>query len=520
MKTTLAKFTILATLFISPVASAQMSNQSYTDLNTKDLHLMDTVLSKCEILSDVSESINAKPPSSDQIYELLQKTDNNGNLLIDNDECSESILNFVSSICSSNTLNNNFYCNTLGIQQANDDYKSFGSSAFSSLNFHSTDLPSFESEESQSFSVAGMLFAFTPVKKLRLLKPLSKVASAKIKPVLSGAMLILASLGLASCDDLVSPTQICRDQEGYFLFEVDEGDPICIEIPRGVITFTDSNGNPITQNSTQNDVSIHITFDSEVVLVGDRGTESVNKATLENILSLYYNKINVVSAWFDYTNYEVGTNDLGNTVITIKPPFNGIYPPGFYEVSVRNIVKARDASKLTKVTNVNEYISSVEHRAFFEIGEADLSCETGQTGYFKLEGILFEICLKLPTIDFIDSKKKIDLIESDVERDLEIKIEFDSKITYLTEDEWISSEHFTKLHLLNMLEIGPRDGDKINNLVGKEISLSELDLSTNSDGNTVITISPPNSHKYKGSTSPYEVRVKKLCNAKRCRLSF
>ena len=46
----------------------------------------------------------------------------------------------------------------------------------------------------------------------------SRVVGSRIKPVLNGAMLALGLLGLASCDDLTSPEEVCNSGlSNYFL---------------------------------------------------------------------------------------------------------------------------------------------------------------------------------------------------------------------------------------------------------------------------------------------------------------
>ena len=72
--------------------------------------------------------------ASQAIFNKLQQADSSGDLLINNPNCKESILKFVSSLCSSKSDTNQLYCQRLGISKAGkNDYKSFGDPVISNL---------------------------------------------------------------------------------------------------------------------------------------------------------------------------------------------------------------------------------------------------------------------------------------------------------------------------------------------------------------------------------------------------
>ena len=186
-------------LFLSAHANAQ---NSYTDPSGSDLKLANKAVQSCEILTSVMSEVSGE--SSQAVFNKLQQTDSSGNLLINDPNCRESILQFVSSLCSSKSNTNQLYCQKLGIHKTND-YKSFGDPIVTNLY-----MPYMDSQKDDisvgsrtKFLASGIFFAFSPVKKLKLVSSVSKSLAPRIKPVLSGAMLVLATLGLTSCSDVV-----------------------------------------------------------------------------------------------------------------------------------------------------------------------------------------------------------------------------------------------------------------------------------------------------------------------------
>ena len=155
-------------------------------------------VSSCDILQEVTK-IEANSLSSQEFFDKLQKTDANGNLLIDTEDCTDSILGFVSSLCSSDSNTNQSFCKTLGFTnvdskskeedtRGNRDYKSYGESALEGLDLNNSNVPAqhpdnnptLSNEGSSTFSVAGFLFAFTPIKRTKASKLFCKINRSKL----------------------------------------------------------------------------------------------------------------------------------------------------------------------------------------------------------------------------------------------------------------------------------------------------------------------------------------------------
>ena len=204
---------VFYSFLVSSVSYAQSPAEyppSYVSLSERELALANVAVSQCEILNDlIQNNGGGEDVAAARLFSELQQTNSDGQLLIDNLDCRESILRFVSSVCASSSDQNRAFCAKLGIHgypaSNRDDYKQFGSSAIDALGVgRSLDRYSEPNvmQDTSRFSVAGVLFLLSPVKKLKLASRVRHTISPTIKPVLNGALLVLAALGLSSCDDL------------------------------------------------------------------------------------------------------------------------------------------------------------------------------------------------------------------------------------------------------------------------------------------------------------------------------
>ncbi len=507
------------------------SLESYTQPSEHDLNLIENAVARCDILSEVVHSIDGNELSSQEIFDKLQQTNEDGDLLIDSRECGDAILEFVSSLCSSGELVNNTYCNRLGIKKiddadkSEDNYKTFGESAFGNLDLYDWDNSRFASNNVKDdtkevrFSVAQSLFLLTPVRGLKLARPASKILGSKIKPVLSGAMLILASLGLSSCDDLTGPEQACSTGlSNYFLIEKtsDAGNGEgpqsgCIRLPDVEVTFTDSDGNPISGSSQESkeDMHINIQFDSIVSYIDEngRGSKLSKSLDLYDMVEVNYeDTVNLVGDFVLLDDFEVGVRD-GKSYITIKPPalLDGFYPEGSHTITVKNYVRRKDLSLISGSNNINEYLQVAQEQAVFYSGQPSTPCTEGLPGYFQLEysnGSKLK-CIVLPQVAFNYTSGGVTLAQPDGSNDVVIDIVFDSKIVYLGRDNanFFSWEELSLHRLLQMVSV-KRDGRE---LVGDgEIGIANLSFSLTSGGNTYIRIMPPENGWAEGD---YEISI-------------
>ncbi len=452
---------------------------TYTDPSTADLRLAQSAVSSCEILQEVTK-IEANSLSSQEFFDKLQKTDSNGNLLIDTEGCTENILQFVSSLCSSDSNTNKSFCNTLGFSNISNtiggDYKSYGSSALRGLELGNSNAqalsnnPTLTNEGSSTFSVtsgvsaAGLLFSFTPIKKLKLARNLvrSNVVASRVKPVLSGAMLILATLGLSSCGDVTEPdpdpiieTPCTRGEPGYFQLTSSTGNSAsnCIQlIEPPTITYLDEDGNVINTNEITNH-SIKVTFKEAVGFID--ATDHGN-LTPENVVKMVDIKLgdttsgvstDLIDVGFSFT-VEISSDE---TSFTLTPEVN--YPAGDYVVGVSNYAKKPDISKIANATNRAEYLSRVNSMSqSLSSFSVHTPCSRGEDGYFELRntnGLTDCIKLILPTISYLDEEGNLTEDTSTITNH-SIKVIFDGRVSYIDSSRY---EGLTAAFARNMIEL-------------------------------------------------------------------
>ena len=113
---------VFAISFVTGVNAQDSSELSYgfegyTSPSDRNLDLVEDVVLRCDILAEVVESIDGNEKSSQEIFDRLQQTDEDGNLLIDSPECESAILELVSSMCTADESTNNVYCKSLVLQK-------------------------------------------------------------------------------------------------------------------------------------------------------------------------------------------------------------------------------------------------------------------------------------------------------------------------------------------------------------------------------------------------------------------
>ncbi len=396
----------LLTFLFSIFANAQDSfldqgMESYTTPSEQDLELLHDALSQCGVLNDVANSIthNTSVPSQD-ILDALQATDQDGNLLIENTQCVDTILDFVYSLCSSVSYQNQLYCSKLGILQ-DSNYKSFGKSAISNLDSYDWD-QDVSSKKEFSFSVASSLLFFTPVRGFKF-----------VKPVLSGAMLILATMGLASCDNITGPEQICnRGDSGYILLtrqeegsDGEEGsakeEVACIKLPTAELEFLV--GGKRFKNQTDGVMSVNpcteiiITFDGLVSYIDKRGHAPISVMRVLDMVDIRRIENCDDDSSDDYSDCELSDNNLlgsditlnkitagtdinNNSYIRIKPPEDMYRTDSSYRIEFENYVYSKDAPLAYQFIK-----DSGDGGSGNEDSGGDLLAETLSHAYFHVE---------------------------------------------------------------------------------------------------------------------------------------
>ena len=497
---------------LSVFTYAKAQSVSYTEPSLDDLRLANKAVSSCRVLQDViSENSQVEDIPAIEAFIELQRIED-GNLLIDNEACRDSILEFVSSLCTSSSSKNNLYCESLGIQKSesiSDDrindanyYKKFGQSAIDNLGIDLSDDISFESsldekdqqEESKlKFLAAGTLFSLSPVRKLKLIPLAGRAATTRIKPVLSGALLVLATLGLSSCNDATGPepvkpppipeTPCTRRESGYFQLSGANG--ACIKLPTLTYSFLTSTGEESDSSNGDPDTTIKLKFDSEVVFIDSSGFRAL---TPENVLQMLEikknNEADLTTSEGSITQENISiTQESSNTVITISPPDETNYEPGDYRIITSNYAKTQDASKIS-TSSSSSYLNAIRKESSFRV---DTPCVRDIEGYFQLEGTN-SACIKLPTLtySFLTSTGE-ESDSSNGDPDTTIRIKFDSEVVFIDSS---GQQALTTENVLQMLEI------KKNNeadLTTPEGSINQDNISiTEESSNTVITIKPPN----------------------------
>ncbi len=515
MRFKLSLLFICGVLGISHYAHAQ--NISFTDPSAHDLKLAHAALTSCRVLADVVDSNSGVEDDipSEKLFLELQKQDPNGNLLIDNEACRDSILEFVSSLCSSNSYKNNLYCQRLGIQKTSDrptnDYKKFGQSAIDALDIELTDNINFqqaeETEEDQStikFLAAGTLFSLNPIRKFRLASLVGKNMAARVKPVLNGALLLLATFGVSSCSDATEPeAYVCNGHS--FSLNRNDGSRKCINLPQVTVSYIDEAGNEQAASSGITSHSIQVKFDSVVGYIHDENWQALTK---ENLLDILKIKLADSTNFLDETdqyNVEIGVRGGSYILITPVSP----YPAGRHTITVKGYAPESDALSILNSTNKLSYLQKTKQDFSFKVDKVETPCTRGEEGYFQLENAE---CITLPTVDytFLTSYgAKVDSSNSDSQTT--IKIKFDSDVVFVDGSGW---SEITNQNVLNMLEITKLSGasstssgsnGQASGFVG-DVSISKSNQ--NSTG-TLVTIHPSTPYapgEYKVAVSNYAKR--------------
>ncbi len=533
----ITRVSFLLLLVFSVNSNAQSGHfNSFTDPSTTDLRLAQSAVSSCEVLQEVTQTeanstSGVSTLSSQEFFDKLQKTDSNGNLLIDTEGCTESILEFVSSLCSSDSNTNQSFCRALGFTNVdgystgnsksiedgrnNSDYKSYGESALRGLELGNSNVqaqnsnnPTLSNEGSSTFSVtsgvsaAGLLISFTPIKRLKLARNLvrSNLVTSRVKPVLNGAMLILATLGIASCGDVTEPdpdpiieTPCTRGEPGYFQLTSSTGNSAsnCIQlIEPPTITYLDEDGNVINTNEITNH-SIKVTFKEAVGFIDATDHGNLTPENVVKMVDIKLGNIDLLDVGFGFT-IEISSDE---TSFTLTPETN--YPAGDYVVGVSNYAKKADISKIANATNRAEYLSKInamsQSLSSFTSPVIPTSCTNNEPGYFELtNNNLTTSCIKLPQLSFTFTQDKESFSdEHSGDPTTIIRMEFDAKIVYT---DGITSNSLTKPNILEMIAITNSSGVDLATVDGP-IGEDQISV-TESNENTVITINPPNDNRY------------------------
>ena len=524
-------------IFLLPLysnAQSALTDLAYTDPTLRDFKLAKRALNDCEILQEiVLENTNNKNSNLAplEFFERLQKQGSDGNLLIEDKSCSLSILEFVSSLCSSSSTTNQMYCNRLGFEKLqfeelqNDElaidelvndhedsnYKSFGISAFRDLEAYIANRQEYDVSDidingvgtgKTTFSLAGVLFAFTPVKKLKLAKGIlvsarAKSVVSKVKPVLSGAMLVLATLGLTNCifDSPAAPvieTPCTRGEPGYFQLTVSgSNSPNCIKlINPPTVSFLDSEGNVVLDSSSISDHIIEVSFEEPVVFLDIDEYSNLDSNNAVKMTDVRIGNRDLIDIGFDFTT-EVSSDDSSFKLI---PKAN--YPAGDYVVNVGKYIKKTDLSKVVASSQRFQYLKEIEKSnplASFTAPLIPTPCTRSEEGYFELTyDNLTTSCIKLSQTNFTYSTdNKSFLPTHDGDPVTVIQIGFDSKVVYLEDGAF---HDLNVQNILKMVSITDSKGVDLARLGGL---IDENNISfTQSDSDTVVTISPPSGDRY------------------------
>ena len=507
----------VTSLFIFSFTYAKAQSVSYTEPSSYDLQLANKAVSSCRVLQDViSENSQVEDIPAIEAFIELQRTED-GNLLIDNEACRDSILEFVKSLCTSSSSKNNLYCESLGIQKSEstsddsinntNDYKKFGQSAIDNLGIDLSDDISFEprlDEKDQSklkFLAAGTLFHLSPVKKLRVASFFGRNVATRVKPVLSGALLVLATLGLSSCSDATGPepvkppptvveTPCTRRESGYF--QLSGANNECIKLPSLTYSFIASDDTESTISNGDPDTTIRIKFDSEVVFIDSSGQQAL---TPENALEMLEIKranetdLTTSAGPINQDNISI-TTESSNTVITIKPPnsSNGkIYHVGEYSILTKNYAKKLDATKIQQSNSTYTYINDVKKESSFNV-TVDNPCTRSENGYFYFRNADGTArCENLiPNVSYTFSKNN--------DPQAILNISFDSDIVYIDESGW---SEIDDNNILEVLSINPTNASYTDDLLVEDGPIDQEQITvTKTNSKTTVTIEPPNGVLY------------------------
>ena len=267
------------------------------------------------------------------------------------------------------------------------------------------------------------------------------------------------------------------------------------------ITYLDGAGNPATDTSSITDHRIKVSFDERVSFLSSERYEALTPSFARRMIELNTNNTNTLTGVFGF-QVEVGVeNDQSFFLVTP----NASYPPGQYSVRVKNYVATDQAATVLNSSIAERYLSFIDREySSFSTPTVDVLCDSNAPGYFQLayeDGS--QDCVRVPRVVFTFTPRGgREMIESNFDPTLVVKIYFDSEVVYLSESgEW---RDITREDILEMVEISVKpeyssrrvDHVSVDGAIGPDlVSVSNV------GGRTVITIeSPPyDSGTMKGS---------------------
>ena len=273
------------------------------------------------------------------------------------------------------------------------------------------------------------------------------------------------------------------------------------------ITYLDGAGNPATDNSSITDHRIKVSFDERVSFLSSERYEALTPSFARRMIELNANNRNTLTGVFSY-QVEVGVED-DKSFFLVTP--NASYPPGEYSVRVKNYVATDQAATVLNSSIADRYLSFIDREySSFSTPAIDVLCDSEASGYFQLaydDG--GRDCVRVPQVVFTFTPRGgREMIESNFDPTLAVKIYFDSEVVYLSESgEWrdIAGED-----ILEMVEISVKpeyaragvDHVSMDGAIGPD-----LVSASNVDGRTVITIGSPYDPITKRGEDTYDFHV-------------
>ena len=257
------------------------------------------------------------------------------------------------------------------------------------------------------------------------------------------------------------------------------------------ITYLDGAGNPATDSSSITDHRIKVSFDERVSFISSDRYEALTPSFARRMIELNANNTNALTGVFGF-QVEVGVED--ETSFFLLTP-NASYPPGDYSVGVKNYVATEQAATVLNSSITDRYLSFIDREySSFSTPTIDVLCESDASGYSQLaydDGR--RDCVRIPQVVFTFTPRGgREMIESNFDPTLAVKIYFDQEVVYLSESgEW---RGITREDILEMVEISVKgnwpgyQGDHVstNGAIGLD-----LVAVSNVGGRTVITIDSP-----------------------------
>ena len=257
------------------------------------------------------------------------------------------------------------------------------------------------------------------------------------------------------------------------------------------ITYLDGAGNPATDSSSITDHRIKVSFDERVSFISSDRYEALTPSFARRMIELNANNTNALTGVFGF-QLEVGVED-GTSFFLLTP--NASYPPGDYSVGVKNYVATEQAATVLNSSITDRYLSFIDREySSFSTPTIDVLCESDASGYSQLaydDGR--RDCVTIPQVVFTFTPRGgREMIESNFDPTLAVKIYFDQEVVYLSESgEW---RGITREDILEMVEISVKEnwpsyqGDHVS--TNGAIGLDLVSVS-NVGGRTVITIDSP-----------------------------